>query len=60
VSEQAVQPQLLRRLSLLEQQNLQQRVKLESQIQELQIQVRVQQEQIDRLLKLRGVQDPPK
>jgi len=55
--EQAEQAQLLRRLSLLEQLSLQQRVKFESQIQELQIQVRVQQEQIDRLLKLRSVED---
>ncbi|MEY3326566.1 MAG: hypothetical protein RL044_519 [Actinomycetota bacterium] len=60
VPEQAEQEQLLRRLSLLEQLNLQQRVQFESQIQELQIQVRVQQEQIDRLLKLRAVQDRPK
>ena len=60
VPEQAEQAQLLRRLSLLEQLSLQQRVKFESQIQELQIQVRVQQEQIDRLLKLRAVQEPPK
>jgi hypothetical protein len=59
VPEQAEQAQLLRRLSLLEQLNLQQRVKFESQIQELQVQVRVQQEQIDRLLKLRSVQDSP-
>jgi hypothetical protein len=56
---QAEQAQLLRRLSLLEQLNLQQRVVFESQIQELQIQVRVQQEQIDRLLKLRAIQDSP-
>jgi hypothetical protein len=60
VPEQAEQAQLLRRLSLLEQLSLQQRVKFESQIQELQIQVRVQQEAIDRLLKLRSVQDPHK
>lgn len=60
VPEQAEQAQLLRRLSLLEQLSLQQRVKFESQIQELQIQVRVQQEQIDRLLKLRSVQEPHK
>jgi hypothetical protein len=60
VPEQAEQVQLLRRLSLLEQLSLQQRVKFESQILELQIQVRVQQEQIDRLLKLRAVQEPPK
>lgn len=57
--EQAEHAQLLRRLFLLEQLNLQQRVKFESQIHELQIQVRVQQEQIDRLLKLRAVQDLP-
>lgn len=57
--EQAEQAQLLRRLSLLEQLNLQQRVKFESQIQELQVQVRVQQEQIERLLKLRAAQDSP-
>lgn len=60
VPEQAEQAQLLRRLSLLEQLSLQLRVKFESQIQELQIQLRVQQEQIDRLLKLRAVQEPPK
>jgi hypothetical protein len=59
VPEQAEQAQLLRRLSLLEQLNLQQWVKFESQIQELQIQVRIQQEQIDRLLKLRTVPDLP-
>ena len=59
VPEQAEQAQLLRRLSILEQLNLQQRVKLESQIHELQIQVRVQQEQIERLLKLRAIQDFP-
>jgi hypothetical protein len=57
VPEQAEQAQLLRRLSVLEQLNLQQRVKFESQIQELQIQVRIQQELIDRLLKLQAVQD---
>lgn len=57
VPEQAEQAQLLRRLSLLEQLNLQQRVKFESQIQELQVQVRVQQEQIERLLKLRTLQE---
>ena len=60
VPEQAEQAQLLRRLSLLEQLSLHQRVKFESQIQELQIQVRVQQEQIDHLLKLRSVQEPHK
>lgn len=59
VPEQAEQAQLLRRLSLLEQLNLQQKVKFESQIQELQIQVRVQQEQIDRLLKFRSHQEFP-
>jgi hypothetical protein len=59
VPEQAEQAQLLRRLSLLEQLNLQQRVTFESQIQGLQVQVRVQQEQIERLLKLRDVQDSP-
>lgn len=60
VPEQAEQAQLLRRLSLLEQLNLHQRVKFESQIHELQIQVRVQQEQIDRLLKLRSIQNQPR
>lgn len=60
VPEQAEQAQLLRRLSLLEQLSLKQRVQFESLIHELQIQVRVQQEQIDRLLKLRAVQEPDK
>lgn len=59
IPEQAEQAQLLRRLSFLEQLNLQQRVKFESQIQELQVQARVQQEQIERLLKLRAVRDSP-
>jgi hypothetical protein len=57
IPEQAEQAQLLRRLSLLEQLNLQQRLKFESQIQELQVQLRVQQEQIERLLKLRPIQE---
>jgi len=52
IPEKADQAQLLRRLSLLEQQGLQQRLRFESQIQELQVQLRVQQEQIERLLKL--------
>jgi hypothetical protein len=55
IPEKAEQAQLLRRLSLLEQQSLQQRLRLESQIQELQVQLRVQQEQIDRLLKLGAI-----
>lgn len=57
VPDQPEQAELLRRLSLMEQLHIHERVKFESQIQELQIQVRVQQEQIDRLLKLRDVRD---
>lgn len=57
--EQAEQAQLLRRLSLLEQMSLQQEIKFKSQIHELQVQVRIQQEQIERLLNLRSAQDSP-